>query len=194
MFLSIVSIAVSIEIILNFGASISSGRTDTNICSFTLPHGKKSREVRSGDRGGHFIHFHLQLQLSQSICLVAWHCKLSCEPVCVELATPSFWESVTHSFPSAQISLYFDWKLPPPAVQPHHSHEDGHCFSSYKCIPVVQSCQTPSISMLQEVDPYETVFVKVPWTLVHEFVFVCSVTQELFTMGDVISENCGAWR
>jgi hypothetical protein len=26
--------------------------------------------------------------------------------------------------------LHFDWKWPPPAVQPHHSHEDGgHCFS-----------------------------------------------------------------
>jgi hypothetical protein len=29
----------------------------------------------------------------------------------------------------------FDWKWPPPAVQPFHSHENGHWISSYKYIP-----------------------------------------------------------
>jgi hypothetical protein len=102
--------------------------------------------------------FHLQLQLSRSIGLVVWHCKVTRGPDCVELATPSFWESVTHSFPSAQVSLHFDWKWPPPGIQTRHSHEDGHCFSSYKCIPGFQSCQTTSVSVLEEVDKYETVF------------------------------------
>jgi hypothetical protein len=97
---------------------------------------------------------HLQLQLSHSNGLVAWHCKVSCEPVCAELATQSFSASVTRGFPSAQISLHFDWKWRPPAVQPHHSHEDGRC----RCIPGFESCQTTSVSMLEEVDPYETVF------------------------------------
>jgi hypothetical protein len=35
-----------------------------------------------------------------------------------------------------------------------HSYEDGHRFSSYKCI----SGLTTSLRMLKEVDPYETVF------------------------------------
>jgi hypothetical protein len=51
---------------------------------------------------------HLQFQLFQSNGLAAWHCKVSSERVCVQLATPSFSESVTHSFPSAQIFLHFD--------------------------------------------------------------------------------------
>jgi hypothetical protein len=100
---------------------------------------------------------HLQLQLSQCNGLVAWHCKVSCEPVCAELAAQSFSPSVTHGFHSAQISLDFDWKWRPPAVQPHHSYEKGQCFSSNTYIPVFQSCETTSVSMFEEVDPFETV-------------------------------------
>jgi hypothetical protein len=51
-FLSIVSTAA---VILNFSASISSGRRGTNSCSFTYPHRKRSHGARTGDRGGHFI-------------------------------------------------------------------------------------------------------------------------------------------
>jgi hypothetical protein len=35
---------------------------------------------------------------------------------------------------------------------------DGRCFSSYRCVPGFLSCQTTSVSMLEEVDPCETAF------------------------------------
>jgi hypothetical protein len=65
---------------------------------------------------------------------------------------------LTHGFPSAQNSLHFDWKWPPPAVESHQSHTAGHCFSPYKCIPGFRSRRNTSVSMLEEFDTYEVVF------------------------------------
>jgi hypothetical protein len=70
--------------------------------------------------------------------------------------------------------LHFNCKWPPPAVQPHHSHEDGHCFPSYRCIPGIQSSQATSVSKLGEVEPHETVF----WRLAeHSCMHLFSHTQ-----------------
>jgi hypothetical protein len=64
-----------------------------------------------------------------------------------------------------------------------NSHGDDHRFSSYKCIPGFQSCQTTIVTMLEEVDAYETVFCRPieHWCI---NLFSYTVTRKLFSMGD----------
>jgi hypothetical protein len=122
------------------------------------PHRKKSDIVWLGQRGDHFIHSSsagpaLSIQWYSSMALYGFMqtrlCR-TCHTVVFSICNSQF--------PFRTYFLASPLKVVPPAIQPQHSHGDGHCFSSYKCVSGFQSCQTTSALMLEEVDSYETIF------------------------------------
>jgi hypothetical protein len=91
--------------------------------------------------------------------------------------------------------LDFDWKWPLTALQPLHSHEDGHrLLFFWQMYPWLSELSHHlCIDALGDESSWNR-FLKARWTLVHEFVFEYSITQKLFSTEDANSKNWEPWR
>jgi hypothetical protein len=101
--------------------------------------------------------------------------------------------SANHGFPSAHISLHFDLKWPPPEVGPF-SHMRATTAYFHTNESVDTDVGKPPLHVYSRRWIFRKPFSDCPLTTKQRFVFTYSVMQDLFSLGDAISENWIAYR